>query len=128
MINENSGLIRIHMTIMDLCNHAYISQLLNIYIYIYMYIYCVSPNLPLQVSRVLCSNLTKILYARENEICWAFPFFFFFFDKKGLSFSVVNISSNESGPNTHNFNPSKTGPSFNLNRPSPKYHFKGCVL
>lgn len=72
MINENSGLIRIHMTIMDLCNHAYISQLLNIYIY------CVSPNLPPQVSRVLCSNLTKILYARENEICRAFPFLFLF--------------------------------------------------
>ena len=93
----------------------------------YIYIYCVSPNLPLQVSRVLCSNVKKILYARGNDICRAFPFFFFF-DKKGLSFSVVNISSNESGPNTHNFNPSKTGPSFNLNRPSPKYHFKGCVL
>ena len=35
----------------------------------YIYIYCVSPNLPLQVSRVLCSNVKKILYARGNEIC-----------------------------------------------------------
>ena len=40
----------------------------------YIYIYCVSPNLPLQVSRVLCSNVKKILYARGNEICRAFPF------------------------------------------------------
>ena len=96
MINENSGLIRIHMTIMDLCNHAYISQLLNIYIY--MYIYCVSPNLPLQVSRVLCSNLTKILYARENEICRAFPFFFSFLIRRAFPFQWLILAQMSQDP------------------------------